>query len=286
VAADDAWVSRLVDDAAWFPPGNLPLDRAIPAHDDHLASDHGYLVGPLLLPDRELPTVASLTVGRAEPVVVRLVISGGAGAVEPALTLAERNPGLEVVGVETAARDDDLASAVRRVATIASSAPEEVMFWVELPPLDADVPTAGWLRGLDEIALAGYGFKYRTGGETADAYPSETQLAQVIDAALDREVVTKLTAGLHRAVRHRDPDDGFEHHGFLNVLAAFDAGRDGAGPADVADLLSVRDGAQLAARLQARGPQAAASARQSFIGFGSCSIDEPVADLRALGLMP
>ena len=163
--------------------------------------------------------------------------------------------------------------------------PEEIKFWVELPPLDADVPTAGWLHGLDEIAIAGYRLKHRTGGETADAYPSETQLAQVIDAALDREVATKLTAGLHRAVRHRDPEDGFEHHGFLNVLAAFDAGRDGAGPADVAELLSSRDGAELAARLQARGPRAAASTRQAFVSFGSCSIDEPVADLRALGLM-
>jgi hypothetical protein len=286
VAADDAWVSRLVDDAAWFPPGSLPLDQAIPAHDDHLASDHAYVVGPLLLADRELPAVASLTADRSEPVVAHLVISGGAGAIEPALALAERNDRLQVVGVESAARDDDLASAVRRVATIAASAPEEIMFWVELPPLDADLPTAGWLQGLDEIAIAGYGLKYRTGGETADAYPSEAQLAHVIDAALDREVPTKLTAGLHRAVRHRAPEDGFEHHGFLNVLAAFDAGRDGAGPADVAELLSSRDGAELAARLQARGPQAASSTRRAFVSFGSCSIDEPVADLRALGLMP
>jgi hypothetical protein len=286
VTDDETWVSHLVDDAAWFPPGNLPLDEAITAHDRHLASDHAMVVGPLLIPDRELPVVASLTEGRDGALAVHLVISGGAGAIEPALTLAGRNPRLSVVGVESAARDDDLTAAVRRVATITASTPEELRFWVELPPLESDTPTPGWLGGLDEIAVAGYGLKYRTGGATADAFPTETQLARVIDAALDREIATKLTAGLHHAVRRRDPDDGFEYHGFLNVLAAFDAGRDGAAQADVVELLSSRDGPGLAALLHERGPRAAASTRRAFTSFGSCSIDEPVADLRELGLLP
>jgi hypothetical protein len=286
VTDEEIWVSHLVDDAAWFPPGNLPLDETIPAHDRHLASDHEVVVGPLLVPDRELPVVAALTDRRADAVAVHLVISGGAGAIDPALALAGRSPGLSVVGVESAARDDDLTAAVRRVATIAASAPGEIRFWVELPPLEADAPTPGWLRALDEIAVAGYGLKYRTGGETADACPTETQLASVIDAALDREVTTKLTAGLHRAVRHCDRGSGFEQHGFLNVLAAFDAARDGAGSADLIDLLSWRDGLRLAAHLRERGPQAAASTRRAFASFGSCSIDEPVADLRHLGLLP
>ena len=60
-----------------------------------------------------------------------------------------------------------------------------------------------------------------------------------IDAALDRETPFKCTAGLHRAVRHTG-DDGFEHHGFLNVLVATRLPSTGA-PCRVADLLEERE---------------------------------------------
>ena len=75
--------------------------------------------------------------------------------------------------------------------------------------------------------MAGLRLKFRTGGLTADAFPSAAELAACIDAALDRETPFKCTAGLHHAVRHTDPETGFEHHGFLNVLLATRVALDG-----------------------------------------------------------
>ena len=54
----------------------------------------------------------------------------------------------------------------------------------------------------------------------AHLFPGAATVASWIDAALDRETSYKCTAGLHHALRHRDHETGFEHHGFLNVLLA------------------------------------------------------------------
>lgn len=43
------------DDAAVFPPGELPLDRAVPAHLRHVTAAHAPLVGPLVVPQAGCP---------------------------------------------------------------------------------------------------------------------------------------------------------------------------------------------------------------------------------------
>jgi hypothetical protein len=42
--------TALLDDAAVFPPGNLPLAEAVNAHHGHRRSAYAELVGPLVLP--------------------------------------------------------------------------------------------------------------------------------------------------------------------------------------------------------------------------------------------
>ena len=72
--------------------------------------------------------------------------------------------------------------------------------------------------------------------------PHAARLAACIEAALDRELPFKCTAGLHNAVRHRDEETGFEHHGFLNILLATRTCLDGGGPEEVARVLDETDG--------------------------------------------
>ena len=124
--------------------------------------------------------------------------------------------------------------------------------------------------------MAGLRLKFRTGGVTADAFPSVAELASSIDAALDRETPFKCTAGLHDAVRHTDPETGFEHHGFLNVLLATRTALDGG---DVEAALSSTEPAT-----QLPAPEACASARRWFTSFGSCSVLDVHEDLVDLDL--
>ena len=99
-----------------------------------------------------------------------------------------------------------------------------------------------------------------------------------------RELPFKATAGLHRAIRNTAPGTGFEQHGFLNILLAVDAALGGAPVADLAAVLADRDAAGVAARVAGLGEERIAAARARFTSFGTCSIDEPLADLAALGL--
>jgi len=113
---------------------------------------------------------------------------------------------------------------------------------VDLPGVTvaAEVPlTWGVLGALDTIAEARRGgapilAKFRTGGLAAELFPSPSDLAAVIVACHERGVPFKLTAGLHRAVRH-------------NVLVGREPARQAAGARDVR--FGDRDGAVGHARI-------------------------------------
>jgi hypothetical protein len=280
----------LVDDAAIFPPGNAPVPAAVRSHAEHRRAWYAAAVGGFVCPDTrltELQAALDDAEDRAEPLRVNLTISGGAGAVEPALTWVGRDERLRLCAVEVALRDEaDLAHNASRMTTVLRGAlPDDVTAYVEMPRLHgADVP-AGWSEALDEVAAAGHRVKYRTGGLDHDAFPTAAELAAVVDACLDHETAWKCTAGLHHAVRHTAAGTGFEHHGFVNVLLATRALLDGAPRHDVEDLLEQRDAATLALQMRRLGADGIVSTRRWFTSFGTCSVLEPVQDLVDLGLI-
>jgi hypothetical protein len=273
----------LVDDAAVFPPGDAPLPDALAAHTTRRSEPWSALVGSFVLKDTDLPQV------RGTAARLSVVCTGGAGQVAGPLGLAARL-GLDVVGLEIALRDlDDLAGNARRVVAAVdeakagladAEAADALQVFVELP----GPATHGWLTAADEVAARedlGLRLKFRTGGLDAALFPPVEQLAGWIDAALDRETPFKCTAGLHHAVRHTDPETGFVHHGFLNVLAATRTALDGG---DVEAVLAEQDPAALVAALP--DADTLARTRRWFTSFGSCSVTDPRDDLVALGLIP
>ncbi len=286
-----AWVG-LVDDAAIFPPGDAPLAQAYEAHLARRSQWYADLVGPLVVRDTDL--------GSIEPgPPLAIVLTTGAGGIVPALSLAQRK-GHVVAGIETAVRDvDDPAGNVRRIGAALDAAEgeglleDDVLVHVEIPADDEPhalgrVPypmPASWLAAADEVAALGRRLKFRTGGPDASFVPSPERLAAQISASLDRETPFKCTAGLHRGVRHEtdDPQGGWQH-GFLNVVLATLAAWDGADPRTVQLVLGEQDASVLARDAQAHADDLD-RARRWFTSFGSCSIDEPLADLIDLDLV-
>ncbi|WP_432947035.1 hypothetical protein ACQPXM_09850 [Kribbella sp. CA-253562] len=272
---------HLVDDAAMFPPGNLPLPEAVAAHRAHRTAPYAELVGAFVCADQDLMTVAAEAAKTGDgPLEVAVVITGGAGGIEPAVRYGDRSADVTVTAVEVRLRDeDDLSRNALRVVRACDDCLDEENAFVEIG-LDG-----AWERALDVVADAGYAAKLRTGGLDASLFPRADQVAAFVTACLDREVPFKCTAGLHNAVRHTADDTGFEHHGFLNVLLATRASLDGAGLDDLTAILDERDGETLAATARDLSEQQAENARRWFTSYGSCSIDEPYADLKALGLL-
>ena len=289
------WLARLVDDASIFPPGNVPLPEAVAEHREHAAAPYADLVGPFVVSDLRLPDLLDEVSDDVEPLPVSVVVSGGAGALEGAVRWATRSGALDLRSLEITLRDDATGAIVhnaRRILTAvdqlvaAGELDDETPVYVEPPRLYGGPPTPGWLGALDEIASADHRLKFRTGGADAEAFPAAHELAASIDAALEREVAFKCTAGLHNALRHRDQETGFEHHGFLNVLLATRAALDGASVDDTAAVLETAAAADMLDRVHATGVDALARARRWFTSFGSCSVLEPLEDLIDLALLP
>ncbi|WP_017611549.1 hypothetical protein [Nocardiopsis salina] len=268
---------RLFDDAALFPPGNAPLGQALPEHRAHRSGPRDEHVGPFLVSDARVAELCALLSREEAPGPLEVVVTVPGGAVDvPAALAAADDPRLRLVGLEVAASP----GGVGRVAgVLARHLPPGVSAYVEL---SREGEVAG---DPAELAGSGYHAKFRTGGVSADAHPDEAELARSLHAAVGAAVAFKCTAGLHHAVR-RTGDQGFEQHGFLNVLLATAALLDGATAAEAAQVLARRDGHGLARETASIGEAEAERVRTAFHSFGTCSITEPLEDLVVLGLLP
>lgn len=275
--------ARLCDDAALFPPGNARARDAVPAHREHRRAWYRGLVGPFLATAEHVPAVADAARAdpAAGPLALVLVVADGPAGLATAIQSTEREPGIELVGVELASSSDGSSADAAREAA-----------WVlerELPPGVGGVVevrrSPDLADALDVVAASPYRAKLRTGGATADAFPAEAELAAFIAGCVARGLPFKCTAGLHGPVRHTDPKTGFEHHGFLNILAATSAATAGADARAVASLVATRSGLDLVATLRLLTPDAITWTRWAFTAYGTCSIAEPLAGLIKLGAL-
>lgn len=277
----------LLDDASLFPPASLTMPAAVAAHRRHQDAWYGSLCGPFVCAETRLADLGTaLTAANCAAIELSLIVTGGAGAVPDALDAVAADPRLRLRAVEVpAAKDGNRVDAVTAVVEALDTAPlAAAAGYVEIPlRAIADPATAGHLLAI--VDSHGYRPKLRTGGVTAEAFPDEATLASCLTAVIDRRTPFKCTAGLHHAVRHTAAGTGFEHHGFLNVLLAVAAASRGASAPQVAGLLAKRDPATVAARIIELDDDAIADGRYLFVSLGTCSTDEPVADLVALGLL-
>ena len=129
---------------------------------------------------------------------------------------------------------------------------------------------------IPEIAKRGLRAKIRTGG---DSVPTVEDVASFIRACKNNGVAFKATAGLHHPIRNG------AMHGFVNVFIA-------AALADHAhEILREEDASafvfaddSVSWRGHAVSVSDLAKTRHDFaLSFGSCSFEEPIDDLKALG---
>jgi hypothetical protein len=159
-------------------------------------------------------------------------------------------------------------------------------------PVYCEVP----LPELDEVRRAGCFAKVRTGGVKPDGIPEVADVAKFIRACAERRLAFKATAGLHHPVRaeyaltYEADAPRAVMHGFLNVfLAASFAWH---GRRDVEPVLAETDPAAFRFDDRARwrdwsldAAQIREARAQFAHAFGSCSFEEPIRDLQALGVL-
>jgi hypothetical protein len=287
-ASCPALVTALFDDAALFPPGNATMTDAVRRHREGREQWYAASMGPFVCPDARLleldralqaariarPTAPppSLTELKAYRLDVALTVPGGPQALADALDVAGEARRVRIVAVEVPLGSGPVESV--RAALDRGDPP--VAGYVEVPAAELGTDLAA------RLLSAGLRLKVRTGGTAAASFPTEEELASALARAAELGLPVKCTAGLHHAVRHRDPATGFEHHGFLNIMLAVHAALTAA---DVRAALAEQDGAAVASAVRALDASQIAAVRTVFRSFGTCSIEEPLADLAALDLL-
>lgn len=260
---------RLFDDAAVFPPGDLPLLQAVPAHQGHRSAWYAPFVGSFVCPAARADEVDA-------PLELSLTLPQGPSGLPDVLDAWGRRPLGRLVAVEVVPPPS--VPAAETLAVLDAHLPDGVTGFVEVPrgERQSDV--------LDALVGTRYRAKFRTGGLVPQAHPDEADLAGSVLAAVRREVPFKCTAGLHHAVRHTD--GALEQHGFLNLMLATAAALHGAKETELAAVLAQREPQEVARQVVAAAEDGRlVQARTWFLSFGTCSITDPITDLTALGLV-
>ncbi|GAB3293356.1 hypothetical protein EK0264_12235 [Epidermidibacterium keratini] len=253
----------LVDDAGLFPPTSLQMRDALARNARDRAAGPPMLTNRFLVTSADLPAMLD-ALPAGQEIEIGLIHGGDVDSLSAALEQA--------------------GSLLRHIELKGLDAwdgvPDDLPVYVEA------VPRSGLPEVIEATQSAKRsaptGVKVRCGGVSADLFPSVDELATALRAIISAGVPMKATAGLHSAVRNTNPQTGFDHHGFVNLLVAIDTAlRDG----DVAAALAERDPETLAQRARGIDREGAEQVRSVLVSYGSCSTSSPVQQARELRLL-
>ncbi|MBI3411865.1 MAG: hypothetical protein HY040_26330 [Planctomycetes bacterium] len=303
-----ALLGGIVDYAGLFPPAQLPLEPAIRNYARYRTEPESWMFGRFIIPASKLTELTPL--GRElfrgqTPFCFSVLGRSGRNdadfqaAVKQDLTDIEgfretfgSNVLVEAYEVKLPTvklADSALVNLIGTTAKLFKGDRERgAVAFFESPNTDRN--------SLDAVigALARdhcSGFKLRTGGLEAGAFPAVDEVAHVLAACRSAGVPFKATAGLHHPVRHYNADVQTKMHGFLNVF--------GGGCLAYAHKLSEMELQEIIADedsthfsidqdglrwkdLRVAMADIVQARRESVTSFGSCSFDEPRDDLRGM----
>lgn len=292
----------LIDYAGLFPPAALNMPAVVRHFAHYRASGAGWMLGRLVCAAPALTLLSE----HADPLLPRdagaipwRIAATGSGAIDDDLrAIVAFNERHRVCFDESGAICDTYevkATTVHDIQRIASAAPADLTTYIEVPLGD----------DLDDLIAAigesGRRAKIRTGGTSAELFPTPEQLVRFLRATIGRHVVAKATAGLHHPLAGRypltyAPDAPVGRmFGFLTVLLAAAQIANGGGDADVLALLQESNPAALEfndTHVAWRGPEGPLTVsretllqvrERALVSIGSCSFTEPVEESRALG---
>jgi hypothetical protein len=299
-----ALLTGAIDYAGLFPPATLPLAEALKNHAEYVRQPDAWMLGAFILPVAEFDAAARSLSDFDEQHPVRVSALGprpessGAffeslSAMISAIDIFSSRFGAEIAveQLEMPLPADVDADALLTARTTLADRRLKT-FW------EAPAKTAG--RAIELIAddnrahpARKFGFKLRTGGVTADAFPSSSTIAGTLHASGRSEVPIKFTAGLHHPVRLFHESVQTKMHGFLNVLGAGVLALAHRWPEEqIAQMLDDEDPASFsfdddsfAWRDWKISTAEITTNRNLVTSLGSCSFDEPRDDLRALKLL-
>jgi hypothetical protein len=237
-SSTQSFLSNLIDYAGLFPPSELPLEEAIHNYRTYQGDNDSWMLGRFIIPATRLDEL--------NPYV--------------SLFSEKNRLEISVIGrrsTDVTSCLDGLNCDIEKITAFCNRHGEKVsinVFEIPLPPI---IPNSHLLKGIDQqtkkLNLQTFcemtmplglewldnmlqtmdeisehnrkgdtilGMKLRTGGVTADAFPTPDQVATVLVGCYERKIPLKFTAGLHHPIRMYRNEVKAKMHGFLNLFTA------------------------------------------------------------------
>ena len=299
-----ALLTRSIDYAGMFPPCSLALEPALQNQAQYVHDPDAWMLNTFVLPVEKFDAAAGSVslFDRKRPLLISALGAKTENADEfiGALEVAteqirsfssEHVDRVSVRQLEMPLPQDVDLDLLTKMGSILKSL-ELQTFW-ETPVNAAETAIALVAEHNSTAGADPFGYKLRTGGVAADAFPASQQIARALVAAAKQRVPIKFTAGLHHPIRQFRDEVKTKMHGFLNVLGAavlaaeyqWDEQQtskmledENAGSFSFnGDFFAWREWKTATDQIKTR--------RKLVTSFGSCSFDEPREDLRAVNLL-
>ena len=286
MSAVEALLGRILEYAGLFPPAALDMESALRNYQRYTKTDEFWLLGGFVLPASRLGEFGAAFervwgTEQERPWTLKVVCAGETA--DDARAIEEFQQGAVFIGSLEAK-----AANARAAKEVLERLPAARARYVEFPPEQAT-------QVLPVLAEYGAWAKIRMGGTAPGMVPPVDVVARFLLACARERVAWKATAGLHHAVRGvreivpggaREPMHGFVNLFLAGALAFYGADEKAlvrtlsevdpsAFRADD-DVIRWHDNTLITDQIE--------KVRSEFaMSFGSCSFDEPVEGLKALG---
>jgi hypothetical protein len=288
-------LAEIVDYAGLFPPSQISMPEAVINYATYRNSNYSWMLGRFVVPvarlDEFMETAQDFVL-RDSQQVWRLSVLAGEDIYQTIRQIEDFNakyaPRVICDVLEVRANTES------KIENTVSLLPKSLTAYFEIP-LDDRLPDM-----VTALAIHRQRAKIRTGGITADEFPPTRTIIRFIRCCLAANVPFKATAGLHhplrcfRALTYEANAPKGTMNGFLNLFLATGFARAGFKPIILEEILE--DEFEESFEFTDNGVawhgdyflstwQLAFVRQKSIVSFGSCSFDEPIADLREIGLL-
>jgi hypothetical protein len=289
-----ALLTGAIDYAGLFPPSQLSMEEAALNFAKYRQSVESWMLGRFVVPVArldELKEAASPLIGPdSDPWRISALAAEDIYDTFKRLTrFNEQNAGAFIV--------DSLevkANTVSKIENTVDAMPDGVTAFFEIGL------GQNFAELIATLAIDRQHAKLRTGGVTPDEFPRSRDIIRFVRTCLAGNVPFKATAGLHHPIRCYRPltyaqgGPSGTMHGFLNLFLMTGFARESFKPDTLEELMEEEFGEVFQFDengLTWRGEnflsnwQLERLRRLGIQSFGSCSFEEPVEDLKALGLL-
>ncbi|MCA1639336.1 MAG: hypothetical protein LC768_13555 [Acidobacteria bacterium] len=288
-------LTEIIDYAGLFPPSQLSMSEAVSNYANYKNSNYNWMLGRFVAPVSRLEEFlesAQDFFSKDGKDVWHLSVLAGEDIYETVSRIKDfntKNTSFAVCDVLEVKADTSPL-----IKNISEATLPDLATYVELP-LNENL--ADLISTLSINRLRG---KIRTGGTTAEAFPSTREIIRFVRTCLAADVPFKATAGLHHPIRclkpltyETDAPEG-TMNGFLNLFLAAGFASEGFKASVLEELMEDEfsesfefneNGISWRQEYFLSNAQLARLRQQNIVSFGSCSFTEPIEDLQEIGVL-